>query len=427
MLKEIPKVLMSKAEGLEKYYEEKFPPLAKLVKPCFLNTIETTVKQLSEEEYFVITGDIPAMWLRDSSFQVMHYVPYAKEDEYLRNILKGIILKQTEQILIDPYANAFNEKPSGDGHKDITELNDWIWERKYELDSLCAPIYLAYRYWKDTDDSSIFGDAFSDMLEKVYQLIKLEQNHEKSEYSFQRFDCSITDTLPCEGRGNQVAYTGMSWSGFRPSDDCCQYGYLIPSNIMAYVAIGYVEEILEAIYLDTGKKAKWSELREQIEKGINEFGIAKHPKYGKIYAYETDGLGNYNFMDDANSPSLLAMPYLNYCEKENELYQNTRKFLLSEDNPYYKVGKVARGIGSPHTPEGYIWHIGIIMQALTSVDKNEIRECLNYLSKTHANTYFMHESFHPSEPEQFTREWFAWANSLLATLLVTLKEEKFFE
>lgn len=427
MIENIPKVLIDKAQELEKYYEEKFPALAKLAKPCFLSTIKTTVKQLSKEEYFVITGDIPAMWLRDSSFQVMHYVPYAKEDEQLQRILKGIILKQTEQIVLDPYANAFNETPSGAGHKDLTKLNDWIWERKYELDSLCAPLYLAYQYWKETGDDSIFGEAFLQMLDTIYNVIKVEQHHEESPYSFQRLHCNITDSLACDGRGNKVGYTGMSWSGFRPSDDCCQYGYLVPSNIMAYVAIGYVEEIIEQIYLDMDKKAQWAELRKQIQKGITQFGITNHPKYGEIYAYETDGLGHYNFMDDANSPSLLAMPYLQYCEKEDSLYQNTRKFLLSKDNPYYTEGKAARGIGSPHTPEGYIWHIGIVMQALTSANRNEILECLNYLAATHADTNFMHESFQSNDPSQFTREWFAWANSLFATLLVELKKENFFD
>ncbi len=151
-MKNIPRILLKKADELTKYYEKAYPALAPLVGQCFLNTIETTVKEQEDGNYFVITGDIEAMWLRDSSFQVMHYVKYAKEDEELRNVIAGVIRKQTEQILIDPYANAFNETPGKQGHQDETKLNDWVWERKYELDSLCAPLYLAHAYWKATGD-----------------------------------------------------------------------------------------------------------------------------------------------------------------------------------------------------------------------------------------------------------------------------------
>lgn len=255
-MKNIPRILLKKADELTKYYEKAYPALAPLVGQCFLNTIETTVKEQEDGNYFVITGDIEAMWLRDSSFQVMHYVKYAKEDEELRNVIAGVIRKQTEQILIDPYANAFNEAPGKQGHQDETKLNDWVWERKYELDSLCAPLYLAHAYWKATGDASVFDGKFAEMLEAALRVIRTEQHHPDSEYSFQRFHCVVTDTLACEGRGTPVGDTGMSWSGFRPSDDCCTYGYLIPSNMMAVVALGYVSG---------GRKSKpgaaWREIR----------------------------------------------------------------------------------------------------------------------------------------------------------------------
>lgn len=265
---------MKKAEELEQYYKTAFPALAPLVKQCFLNTIETTVKSLEDGKYFVITGDIEAMWLRDSSFQVMHYVKLAKEDPALRRIISGIIRKQTEQILIDPYANAFNEVPGKGGHQDETERNDWVWERKYELDSLCAPLYLAYTYGKETGETDIFDLKFGQMLRTVLGLIRREQHHEASEYSFQRFDCVPTDTLPFEGKGTPVGYTGMSWSGFRPSDDCCTYGYLVPANMMAVTALGYAEEILRENY-----DGSWSRevqtaalLRGHIREGIERYG-----------------------------------------------------------------------------------------------------------------------------------------------------------
>lgn len=432
----IPNILRKKADELEIYYQEHCPALAPLAKQCFLNTIETTVREQPDGTCFVITGDIEAMWLRDSSAQVMHYLRFAKEDEELRRILKGVIRKQVSQILTDPYANAFNETPGKQGWQDLTELNDWVWERKYELDSLCAPVFLAYRYWKETEETDIFDGEFLKMTREILKVICTEQHHERSGYTFQRPDARPTDTLPCEGKGTPVGYTGMSWSGFRPSDDSCTYGYLIPANMMAVVAMGYLEEILGHPELFSGEEngtviqklaEEAKKLREEIRQGIEEYAVIRHPVYGEMYAYETDGLGHHLCMDDANSPSLLALPYLGYCDCRDERYQNTRKFILSEENPYYFAGKEAKGIGSPHTPDQYIWHIGIIMQALTSTDSEEIGTCLEYLAKTHADTNFMHESFDKDDSRNYTRSWFAWANSLFAELLLRLKEEGFFE
>ncbi len=422
----IPQVLLEQADALEKYYQANFPSLAPLAKQCFLNTMETTVTELPDGSIFVITGDIPAMWLRDSAAQVRPYVRFAKEDRDLQRILEGVIAKQAEFVCIDPYANAFNAEPNGLGHQDETQLNDQVWERKYEIDSLCAPLYLAHVYWKTTGITRIFTDTFLQMIQNILKVFRTEQDHGSSPYYFRRRDCVITDTLPCDGLGNPVGRTGMTWSGFRPSDDRCVYGYLIPSNMMAVVALGYGAQICREIYGDDALARECAALAQEIREGIEKYGKVTHPAHGEIYAFETDGLGNYNLMDDANSPSLLAMPYLNYCPKDDPLYRNTRGFILSRDNPYYQVGTQAAGVGSPHTPEGYVWHIGIVMQALTSISREEILSCLDMLARTHAGTNYMHEAFNPSKPEEFTRSWFAWANTLFAELLQNLKEADFF-
>lgn len=423
----IPEILLKEADKLEEYYSIHYKSLAPLVRQCFLNTMETTVKRLEDGSTYVITGDINAMWLRDSAAQVMHYVRFAKEDEQLQEILEGVIARQARLVCIDPYANAFNEKPDGSGHKDDTKENPCVFERKYEVDSLCAPIYLAYHYWKTTGKDIIFTQIFYNMLEMIVRTFEKEQDHSRSDYYFRRDTDLEIDTLTCDGQGRPVGITGMTWSGFRPSDDSCQYHYLIPANMMAAVAMGYAEEMLISGYHAYRLASKCSELAECIRNGIASYGMVDHPKFGKLFAYETDGLGNYNLMDDANSPCLLGMPYLNYCEKNDNLYQNTRRFILSTDNPYYAVGNVAMGLGSPHTGRGSVWHIGIIMQALTSVNRSEIMECLEMLSRTHAGTNYMHESFDPDYPQKYTRSWFAWANSLFAELLIRLMEEKFFE
>ena len=425
----IPAVLKEQARKLKEYYSVHYPALAPLAEQCFLNTVETTIKQTECGDYFVITGDIPAMWLRDAAAQVRLYVRYAAEDEDLQTMLESVIAMQAKLVCVDPYANAFNESANGHtaGYEDDTEINPHVWERKYEVDSLCAPLYLAHNYWKTTGITRIFNEQFKQMIKEILHVFTVEQDHTQSPYYFQRYHCVKTDTLPAKGKGRPINVTGMTWSGFRPSDDCCKFGYLIPSNMMAVVALGYAEEICRCCYDDKVLAEQCAKLAEEIRDGIQDYGIVDHPVYGKMYAYETDGFGNYNLMDDANSPSLLAMPYLGYCEKEDPIYQSTRKFVLSEDNPCFYQGTWASGVGSPHTPAGYVWHIGIVMQALTSSDREEIMLCLERLACTHAGTNFMHESFDPYKPENFTRPWFAWANTLFAEFLAILMEKKFWE
>jgi uncharacterized protein len=386
---------------------------------CFASTFETTTEMLEDGTTFVITGDIPAMWLRDSSAQVRHYLPLAKADPVLRRMIEGLVRRQVQCILTDPYANAFNKEPNDRcWSEDRTEHNPWVWERKYEVDSLCNPLQLAYLYWQATGSTAVFDQSFRKAVDTILSLWQTEQRHgEQSPYYFERSNCPDSDTLKNEGRGMPVNFTGMTWSGFRPSDDACKFGYLIPSNMFAVVVLRYIGEIAVQVYHDEALASKAHSLMGQIDSGIQTYGIVDHYKYGKIYAYETDGFGNYNLMDDANVPSLLAIPYLGYAGKDDPIYQNTRKFLLSTDNPSYFEGKYAKGIGSPHTPHGYIWPISLAMQALTSDDANEVEAIVNTLLETDGGTGFMHESFNPDNPTQFTREWFAWANSLFGELV----------
>ena len=413
--------------------------LSELFKNCYPNTMDTTVKCLGEKDTFVITGDIPAMWLRDSTAQVRHYLPVAKTDEETADAIEGLINRQFKCIAIDSYANAFNSEPSGlcwpvyaaqtlgetNGERDTTDFTSpWIWERKYEIDSLCYPVQLAYLFWKTTGRTAQFNEQYKKSTEIILNHFEREQDHSKSEYFFIRENCPPTDTLVNNGKGNPVAVTGMTWSGFRPSDDACTYGYLIPSNMFAVVTLGYTAEIMREIYKDETLAARAEKLAAEIDEGIKKYGIVEHPKFGKIYAYETDGNGNYVFMDDANVPSLLSIPYLGYCSADDEIYKNTRAFVLSSENPYYYSGKAAKGVGSPHTPKDYIWHIALSMQGLTSNDPEECRELLDLLKTTDADKGFMHEGFHKDDPTKFTRPWFAWSNSLFSEFVLKCIDEK---
>ena len=404
------------------------PGLYEMFEKCFLNTLQTTVQPVPDGQTFVITGDIPAMWLRDSTAQMLHYVRFAQGGNDVARLLEGLIARQMKYILLDPYANAFNL--TGDerlGHNDRPLPIQWVWERKYEIDSLCHPMLLAYRYYEKTKTTHWMDGQFMQALHAIVHVFATEQNHETdSLYTFERDHCPKSDTLTREGRGTETAYTGMTWSGFRPSDDACQYGYLIPANLFAVKALEYIGTFAK-IKGDSVLDAKAAQLKEQIAKGIREHGILNHPVYGEIYAYEADGLGHHLLMDDANVPSLLSLPYLNVCEKDDPLYLRTRTFVLSGDNPYYRKGAFAAGVGSPHTPEGYVWPIALCIQAMTSTDADEIARLLKALLSTHAGTGFMHESFHPDDPNQYTRPWFAWANSMFGELIYRLHEQDLLE
>lgn len=394
--------------------------LADMFERCYLNAFRTTMRRKRDGTTFIITGDIPAMWLRDSAAQVRPYLIPARHDEVVADWILGVIRRQIDYIHLDPYANAFNETPDGAGHQeDLTDMNPWIWERKYEIDSLCYPIQLSYLFWKNTGITSHFDESFLSAVQRILDVWEIEQDHEhRSRYRFQRMNCPPSDTLPREGLGNPVAVTGMTWSGFRPSDDACKYGYLIPSNMFAVVVLEYLIEIAEQLRGLNELAERARRLKSEIDEGIRRYGITDHPDLGKIYAYETDGLGHHCLMDDANVPSLLSIPYIGYAHADDDIYRNTRKFVLSRENPYYYNGQAAAGIGSPHTPTHHIWPIAIAMQGLTASDRDEQLHHLRTLCETDAGTGFMHESFHKDDPSQFTRPWFSWANALFCELVL---------
>lgn len=387
---------------------------------CFVNTVDTTVQCLEDGSIFVITGDIEAMWLRDSSAQVAHYLPFLKEQPELKQMVRDLIAKQFFYIDIDTYANAFNVEANGCcWAKDETESNDWEWERKYEIDSLCYPIKLLYDYYKITGDDKIFTPQIRGSIGRILDTFETEQHHEeRSSYRFSRTDCPPTDTLERDGRGTPVGDTGMIWCGFRPSDDACAYGFHIPSNLFAIRVLELVEELAGEIWSDQKLAARAKRIREEVCEGVKRYGIVECGGIGTIYAYEVDGLGNAVLMDDANVPSLLSLPWLGCLDAEDALYQRTRSFVLSSRNPYYYEGKAAKGIGSPHTPEEYIWPIALSMQGLTSVDGGEREELLTTLLHTDGGTGYMHEGFDCNDPGKFTRDWFAWSNSLFALFVV---------
>jgi meiotically up-regulated gene 157 (Mug157) protein len=348
---------------------------------------------------YVVTGDIPAEWLRDASAQARSYLFFAKEDPDVRTLIRAIIARMAKYLQIDPYANAFT-------------LDYRVWEQKFELDSLAYPTTLAWSYWKTTGDASIFTPDFSKMLDAVLATMQREQDHPRdSSYSEKE--------LPDGGKGRPVGYTGMIWTGFRPSDDACYYNFLIPSEMFAVVALGDMAEIERDVYHNIIKAREALALRDEVQRGIQTYGLVWVPKYGYIYAYEVDGLGHAILTDDANIPSLLSAPYIGYTTPSDRYYENTRRFLLSKDNPSFYQGTYARGIGSYHTPDHWVWPLAIIMQGLTATTEAEKQDVLAELLASDPGDHLLHESFNPDDPKQYTRQDFGWPNALFSEFVMT--------
>jgi meiotically up-regulated gene 157 (Mug157) protein len=395
-----------------------------LFENCFPNTLDTTVRTGTldgKPDTFVITGDIPAMWLRDSSAQVWPYLPLASSDNKLRSLLAGVIHRQNRCILIDPYANAFNYDHEGsEFDHDLTEMRPELHERKWEIDSLCYPIRLAHGYWKATGDVQPFDTKWREAMRAVVRTFREQQRKgNQGPYRFQRNSETPNDTLNLAGFGNPIKPCGLIASGFRPSDDSCIYPFLIPSNLFAVTAMRNLAELAMAVG-DSELARMARELGSEVNTAIAKYGTASHLGYGTIYAFEVDGYGNQLFMDDANVPSLLSLPYLGAVAADDKVYQTTRRFVLSDDNPYFFRGKAAQGVGGPHVGKDMIWPLAIIMRGLTSSDDREIAECLTTLGRTHAGTGFIHESFHKDDPAKFTRAWFAWANTLFGEFVLSV-------
>jgi len=402
-----------------------------LFENCFPNTLDTTVDfsvTNGKPDTYVITGDIDAMWLRDSTAQITPYLPFIQKDKKLQELVAGVINRQMKCIHLDPYANAFYK----DGSKvsewkatDRTEMKPGIHERKWEIDSLCYPVRLAYKYWKATGDTSPFDMKWKETIQVIVKTFKEQQRKDGiGPYHFQRMTDWATDGVPLVGYGYPAKPNGLICSTFRPSDDATLFSYLIPSNFFAVVSLRQAAEMVNKINNDAALANECTQLADEVNTALKKYATTIHPQFGKIFAYEVNGFGSYHLMDDANVPSLMSMSYLGAIPATDTTYQNTRKYVLSQENPFYFKGRVAEGVGSPHTGLDLIWPMSFIMRALTSSDDAEIKKCVQSLMGTHAGTGFMHESFHKDDPKNFTRKWFAWANTIFGELVMKLYKEK---
>lgn len=409
------------------------PELALIFANCLPNTLDTTVTPGTYDgkpDTFVITGDIDAMWLRDSSAQVWPYLPFCKSDPKLATLIEGVIRRQTRCILIDPYANAFlpdtTGKPLSWAVQDDTTMKPGVGERKWEIDSLCYTVRLAHGYWKATGNTAPFDAQWREAARAIVQTFREQQRkHSRGPYHFQRSSPQPTDTLPLNGYGNPARPVGLIYSGFRPSDDACIYPLFVPANLFAVVSLHQLATLADKVCKDTALASECGALAGEISAALAQYGQIETTEHGRIWAYEVDGYGNSLRMDDANAPGLVSLSYLGcVAPGDQALYERTRAFALSDSNPYFFRGSAAQGIGGPHEGLGYIWPMSILFRAFSSTSDQETLQCLRWLRDTTAGTHFMHESFWKDDPAKYTRPWFAWANTLFGELILKLAAEK---
>ena len=401
------------------------PELARMFELCYPNTLDTTVtfgSRSGKPDTFIITGDIGAMWLRDSSAQVDAYLPFCKDDPHLAEMIAGLIHRQAACILIDPYANAFQKdasKPSAHS-KDRTEMRPGVFERKWEVDSLCYCMKLAYRYWKVTRDNATFDAEWQKAMRLAVATFRDQQRKDgQGSYQFIRGRADGPT-----GYGSETKPTGMICARFRNSDDNTAYQFNISDNLFAVTSLRQLAEMSDALMPGDPLSAECRSLAREVEQGIKQFGIVDDPKWGKVYAYECDGLGHTLLMDDAGIPGQLSIPYFSPGLDNDPVVLNTRRYALSPDNPWFFRGVAAEGLGSVHTGKDKVWPLGLMMRAITSKDDAEITACLGMLKNSSAGTGFVHESFNKDDPTKFSRKWFAWANNLFGETIIKVLQEK---
>ncbi len=406
------------------------PELAWMFGNCYPNTLDTTVFMGvvdGKPDAFVITGDIDCMWLRDSSAQVHPYLPLAKRDPALRTLFRGLIARQARCILIDPYANAFMHDPSAKTNlswslSDDTEMKPGVGERKWEVDSLCYPMWIAHAYWRATGDTVPFDALWADGARASIRTFREQQRKDgPGPYRFRRSSPIVGESMPLDGYGPPSRPIGLIHCGFRPSDDACVLPFLIPSNIFAVRALRQLAELATRARPDAALAADASALADEVEAALRLHGMTKGADGQPVWAYEVDGYGNAIFMDDANVPSLSGLAYLGAVKADDPLWRRTAARAWSKDNAYFFTGKAAEGIGSPHTGLREIWPMSIVMHALNALETGDdatVARSLAALKATHGGTGFMHESFNQDDGAKFTRSWFAWANGLFGELIV---------
>lgn len=484
----------------------KDPDLYRLFQNSFPNTLDTMVKwhgyandaegnSTTEELSYIITGDIDAMWLRDSASQLYSYLSFLSPHKTeltddiasLNSLWRGLINSHARYIIISPYCHSFQPPPESGIPPSVNGAYDQnnprpaydrnkVFDCKWELDSLASFLQVSVGYWTRTHDHAFFAryqwieavkaavDAAAAMRLGTYDT---EGRVLPSAWTFTGWTNRGSETLTNDGLGNPVRSNGMVRTAFRPSDDATIFQLLVPANMMwaKYLeeASVLVAELAEgAVHpLDATKQAMARELTQTmrdfargIREGIDADGVVAHREFGDIFAYECDGYGGVNLMDDANVPSLLSMPLFRYDESRyplpksvagrdyGKIYQNTRRFAMSMANPYWAQGPAISAVGGPHLGPGKGWPMAALVAGLTAFEAESgfvdargdsldagagealvafVGEQLGMVLNSTSGWGVVHESVDSWRGASFTRAWFGWANGLLGELVVRME------
>ncbi|EMC96461.1 glycoside hydrolase family 125 protein [Baudoinia panamericana UAMH 10762] len=429
------------------------PDLRRLFINSYPNTLDTAIawhgyaNGSDEELTFVITGDINAMWLRDSANQMQSYLPLltaSNSSNSLASLYRGVINLQSRYILIDPYCNSFQPpvesgiepSPNPSASDDMVTpnyTNTSVFECKYELDSLAAFLEVSTNYYNATQDATFFKKY--NWVQAVESVLAVAQNMtvptyqangnvSTLSYSFTRLTNRASETTENGGLGNPFNNgTGLIRSFFRPSDDATIFQGFIPANMMFSRYLASAADIASVIG-ETALASQMSTLASNLRTAITNHGIVSSAMYGQIYAFEVDGYMGQNIMDDANIPSLLAAPFFGYLSVNDTVYQNTRKLLLSANNPYFMRGPVINSIGGAHDGPGFAWPMASIVRIFTSNDDAEIAQQLQEIVSSTDGLGLIHESINTFNVSDWTRQWFSWANGLFGQCILDLQDRK---
>ncbi|KAK5121682.1 hypothetical protein LTR85_004854 [Meristemomyces frigidus] len=426
------------------------PDLRRLFINAYPNTLDTAIawkgyaNGSDEELTFVITGDINAMWLRDSANQMQSYLPLlqaSNSSDSLASLYRGVINLHARYLLIDPYCNSFQPpveshiSPSVNGAASGDTVfpnytNSSVFECKYELDSLAAFLEVSTNYYNATEDASFFKRyQWVEAIENVMAVAENmtmptyqpDGNVSVLSYSFTRETDRASETTENGGLGNPFNNgTGLIRSFFRPSDDATIFQGFIPANMMFAKYLESAGQIMYAIGDQDALAGRMCSLAASLRVSIEKVGIVSGGQYGQIYAFEVDGYMSQNIMDDANIPSLLAAPFFGYLDVSDPIYQNTRQLLLSANNPYFMRGPVISAIGGAHDGPGFAWPMASVVRIFTSNDEAEITQQLQEIVSSTDGLGLIHESINTFNVSDWTRQWFSWANGLFGQCILDL-------
>lgn len=410
--------------------QAKNPELGWLFGNCFANALDNNVAPTTRggrPDTFVRLGSLEAMSLRDSTIQVWPYLALVTRDAALRQLVAGVINRQTQCILLDPYANAFyaDQTQVGEWQHDRTTVRAGVQEHKWGLDSLCHPIRLGYHYWKITGDEQPFDKQWREAIRLTVHTFREQQRQAgPGPYHFQRPTADALDTQALAGYGYPARPGGLIASAFRPSGAATLLPFHVPGNFFAVASLRQAALMLYDIAHELAGYNELMALADEIGVALRQQALFTHPELGPVYAGEVDGYGGRAVFDEATVPSLLSLPYLGARPLNDPIYQQTRRLSLSPANPFFYQGQAAAGTGSPCTGPGQLWPAGLALRGLTSLDDAEIRACVQALTAAQAGTGYLPQSFQQDDFRRAAHPQSAEANALAGEFLWKVYQER---